>query len=191
MSIFDLLFLLSALASIAAWGTALVSALMKQRARALGILRLWGAAAAVYFAADLVSICFRPVRVLYLHDPQCSDDWCFVVEGAGRDAPDSGNYHVRLSIYSRALRVEQRERGLSVYLTDAAGHRYDPVPEADDVPLDTLLAPGQSAAVSRTFRVPATLRNLDLSMVHEGGFQIGWLIIGRSPFDKRTVVRLD
>jgi hypothetical protein len=191
LSIFDLLFLFSALATIVAFFTALVCAAIGRRARALAILRVWIAAAAVYFAADLVSIWLRPLRVLYLHDPQCSDDWCFVVEGAGRDTPDSETYHVKLRIYSRAGRVDQRERGLSVYLTDAAGHRYDPAPQSGEVPLDTLLAPGQSAIVDRTFRVPATVRKLDLSMVHEGGFPIGWLIIGRSPFDKRTVVRLD
>ncbi len=191
MSVFDLLFLVSALASMAALSTALISALVGQRARALAILRVWGAAAAVYFAAGVVSIWLRPVRVLYPHDPQCSDEWCFVVEGAGRDAPGSDTYRVTLKIYSRALRVEQRERGLRMYLTDSAGHRYDPAPQSSDVPLDTLLDPGQSAIAARTFHIPAGVRNLDLSMVHEGGFPIGWLIIGRSPFDKRTVVRVD
>jgi hypothetical protein len=87
--------------------------------------------------------------------------------------------------------VEQRERGLIVYLTGPDGRRYDPIPQADDVPFDTLLEPGQSAIALRTFRVPLPVRPLDLSMVHQGGFDIGRLIIGRSPFDKRTVVRLD
>ncbi len=191
MSIFDLLFLACALSTIAAFLAALVSAAIGQWRRALAILRAWAAAAAVYLAADLVSILSRPLEVLHLHEPQCSDDWCLVVEGAGRDASSPDQYRVDLRIYSRALRVEQRERGLAAYLTDSAGRRYNPVPQSGDVPLDTLLEPGQSALASRAFRVPAGSRELKLSVVHEGGFPIGRLIIGRSPFDPRTVVRLD
>jgi hypothetical protein len=191
MSIFDLLFLLCALSTIVTLITALVCAAIGQRRRALAILRPWGMAAAIYFAADLLSIWLRPVRVLHLRDPQCSDDWCFVVEGAGREAPDSNAYQVTLRIYSSAGRVEQRERGLSVYLTDPAGRRYDPVPQPSDLPLDTLLQPGESAVARRTFQVPPGVRPLKLSMVHEGGIPIGRLIIGRSPFDSRTVVRLN
>ncbi len=191
MSLFDLLFLVCALATVAALFTALVCAVVGRSKRALRILRAWAVAGALYFAADLVSIGFRPLRVLHVHDPQCSDDWCFVVESAGRDTPGSDLYRVNLKIYSRALRVEQRERGLKVYLSDAEGRRYEPVPQPDEVALDRLLQPGESALAARTFRIPAAVRELDLSLVHEGGFPIGLLIIGRSPFDKRTVIRLD
>lgn len=189
MSIFDLLFLFSALATIAAWTWALACMLIGRRRRALGILRAWGAAALVYCAADLLSARLTPVRVLHLGDAQCSDDWCFVVEQAGRADPET--YLVTLRLYSRALRVAQRERGLAVYLTDAAGRRYDPLPQPGGLPLDTLLQPGRSVAAGRTYRVPPGVGQLNLVMVHEGGFPIGKLIIGRSPFDRRTVVRLE
>ena len=191
MNIFDLLFLFCVLATAAAFSTALVRACMGEGRRALAILRAWSAAAVVYLAADLVSIALTPVRVLHLHDPECSDDWCFAVENAGRDAPGSDIYRVGMKLWSRALRVDQRERGLKVYLTGLSGRRYDPVPQVGDVPFDTLLRAGESVAAARAFRVPADERTLDLLVVHEGGFPIGKLILGRSPFDRRTVVRLD
>ena len=192
MSVFDLLFLFSALATIVTLATALVLALAGRRTSAAGIFKAWAAAAAVYLAADILSHAFLPLAVVYPHDPQCSDDWCSVVEKAGRDAPGSETYRVALRIYSRALRVPQRERDLVLYLTDSAGRRYDPDPQAGDVPFDTLLQPGESAVAMRTFRVPPTVRRLDLSLVKAGGgFPIGALIIGRSPFDRRTVVRLE
>lgn len=191
MTLFDLLFLLAALATVLSLLAALLCALIGRRSRALGILKAWGVAAALYLAADLASLLTTSLSVIHLHDPQCADDWCFVVEKAARDAPDSEIYRVDLRIYSRALRVEQRERGLALYLQSPDGRRYDPVPQPGDVPFDTLLQPGQSAAVARAFRIPATVHRLDLYMVQSGNFPIGRLIIGRSPYDGRTAVRLD
>lgn len=191
MSLFDLLFLVCALATIVSLLVALMCAVSGRSRRALAILRAWAVAAAIYFAADLVSVFTTPLRVLYPHDPECSDDWCFTVESSGREPADPAIYRVNLKIYSRALRVEQRERGLRLYLTGPDGRRYDPLDQPGDVPFDTKLGPGESAAVSRAFRIPPGVRGLTLSMVHEDGFPIGKLIIGRSPLDKSTVVRLD
>ena len=191
LNLFELLFLVCVLATVATLATAMISALTGKWRRAFGILRLWAIAAVIYLAAAAASHLWMPLRVVYPHDPQCSDDWCVVVDGAGREAPGSETYRVNLRIYSRALRVEQRERGLTAYLTDGAGRRYDAEPSVSDVPFDTLLGPGESAAVVRRFRVPAAARRLDLSMVQNNGFPIGSLVIGRSPFDTHTVVRLD
>lgn len=191
MSIFDLLFLLCALATVSCLLAASILALCGQRARARAVLLAWIMAAALYLAVVTASHLATPLAVLHPHDPQCSDDWCFVVEKAGRDAPGGEIYRVSIKIYSRALRVEQRERGVVVYLTDPAGHRFNPDPQPGDVPFDTLLGPGEAATLSRTFRVPP-VRPLYLHTTHEGdGFPMGALIIGRSPFDARTVVRLD
>ena len=191
MTLFDLLFLFSALATILSLFTAAVLALIGKRDRAVAILKAWGVAAAIYLAADLVSNFTTPLVLAHPHDPQCADDWCFTVEKAGRTAPESELYRVDLRIYSRALRVEQRERGLHVYLQGPDGHRYDPVPQPGDVPFDTLLQPGQSAPVTRSFRVPAGVRPLDLYMTQPGNLPLYRLIIGRSPYDGRTAVRLD
>jgi len=190
LSIFDLLFLAAALASIATLGAASLFLVSGRWKRALAILRGWAVCAAVYLAAAGISQWRMPVLALQLHDPQCSDDWCLSVEGAGRDRAQPEIVRVALRISSRAQRVPQRERGLVVYLTDAAGRRYDPLPNPADVPLDRQLAPGESADLTRAFRIPAEARQLQLVAAHEGGFPIAWLIIGREPFE-RTVVRLD
>jgi len=65
LNLFDLLFLAGALATIAALLTALISDAIGRRKPALRILRAW--VVAVYFAADLASILFRPVSMLHLN----------------------------------------------------------------------------------------------------------------------------
>ena len=59
------------------------------------------------------------------------------------------------------------------------------------MPLDVLLEPEQIVMVARTFRIPADARQLSLVVAHESGIPMHWFIIGRSPFDKSTVVRLE
>ncbi len=84
------------------------------------------------------------------------------------------------------------ERGTVVYLTDAEGRRYDPRPEAEMIPLDTVLQPGETVAAIRHFDVPADAKNVGLVYTHEGGFPIGWLIIGEGGwFAKPPIVHLE
>lgn len=100
-------------------------------------------------------------------------------------------YNVAMRIVSRAGRVSQREYNMSVYVTDAEGQRYDAVPLADDVPLSSLVGPGQTIPVTRRFDLPAGVRDPVVILSHEGGFSMGWLIIGYETwFHKPTFVRL-
>jgi len=78
-----------------------------------------------------------------------------------------------------------------VYLTDHRSRRYDPIPDTSDVPLNVLLGPQESVAATRVFNVPADAREIGLVLAHEGGFPIGWFIIGYETwFRKPTIVRL-
>jgi hypothetical protein len=84
------------------------------------------------------------------------------------------------------------EKGTVVYLTDARGRRYDPLPDPSAIPLDTILQPGESLIVTRRFDVPPGAQGLGLIYTHEGGFPIGWFIIGEGGwFQKPPIVRLD
>ena len=70
------------------------------------------------------------------------------------------------------------------------GSRYEPSPRAADVPLSVQLGPGQSVAAERVFKVPLDVSEPGLVIAHEGGFPIGWFIIGQGPFRKAPIVWL-
>jgi hypothetical protein len=67
-----------------------------------------------------------------------------------------------------------------VYLTDAAGHRYDPVADSSVARLDAMLRPGQALETQRTFVVASDARRLGLVYTHEGGFPVGFFVIGEN-----------
>jgi hypothetical protein len=190
MTIFDLLFLAELLSAIAALIAAMIVALRGSGARALAILRKLVFCAALYIGlVYMVTALSQPV-VLNVGDPQCSDDWCIVVEGVKREAA----YDVNLRIFSRARRVTQRELAAKdVYLTDANWRRYDPVPTGSEVPLNTLLQPGESVMTSRHFELPADAHRLGLMLDRSQPLVLPiCLIIGEcGAFHKGTIVRLD
>lgn len=156
------------------------------------ILRGYGIGAGVYLGIVVLVSVFSPRRVLNVGDPRCFDDWCIAAESVSRKPAQAGiSYIVTLRLSSRARRVSQRENGVIVYLTDDHGHRYDPTPDESDVPLNVLLRPQESFAVTRIFEVPADAHEVSLVIAHAGGFPIGWFIIGYETwFHKPTMVRL-
>jgi hypothetical protein len=100
-------------------------------------------------------------------------------------------YRVDLRLTSRARRVSQRENNVVVYLTDQQGRRYDPVADTAATPIHVLLQPQESVVASRSFLVPAEAKDLGLVVAHEGGFPIGWFIIGYDTwFNRPAILRL-
>ena len=161
--------------------------------RAGRILRRIGVGAAVYLAAVIVVSIVNPRRVYRVGDTQCFDDWCIAVTEAHRAPTSAGTgYEVAMRLSNRARRMPMGEKGTVVYLTDGQGRRYDPNPHATAVPFDTRLQPGESVVATRRFDVPRDAQGLGLVYTHEGGFPIGWLIIGEGGwFSRPPVVRLD
>jgi hypothetical protein len=192
MNIFEPLFLLLALVTVLTLITAAVLALGGKVARAGRIVRRLGIGAAVYFAIVMGVSILNPRRVYHVGDTQCFDDWCIeVVGGQWTDAPAVGRYEVTLRLSNRAQRVPMGEKGTVVYLVDAQGRRYDPLPEGADVPLDVMLQPGESINAKRRFDVPRDTPNLGLIYTHQGGFPIEWFIITEGGwFQKPPIVRL-
>jgi hypothetical protein len=193
MNLFEPLFLILVLVTLATVLTAVGFAVRGQIGRAGRILRRLFIGAAAYFAVVIAVSIVSPRRVYAVSDPQCFDDWCITVVGSRwTEAPPAGRYEVTLRLSNRAQRVPMGEKGTVVYLTDAAGRRYDPLPDATDVPLDTILQPGQSVNATRLFDVPRDAANLGLVYTHEGGFPIGWLIITEGGwFQKPPIVHLN
>jgi hypothetical protein len=147
----------------------------------------------VYLCVLVLVSLTSPGRVVKLGENQCFDDWCIAVTDVRRETTDSGpTLAVTFRISSRAKRRAQRENGLSVYLVDGHGRRYDPAPAPDAPPFGTLLQPGEAVTTSRVFPIPADIGQLGLVVSHGGGFPV-CVIIGDSEslFHKPTVVQLD
>jgi len=192
VNIFDLLFIVVFCATLVTLFVAASSAIRGRGARARRLLCGYGICACVYLGIVVLVSLFGARRVLNLGDPRCFDDWCISVEHVSRKPAHAGiSYIVTLQISSRARRVSQREIGIVVYLTDDRGRRYDPAPDNSAVPLNVLLGPQEAVAATRAFEVPADAREVGLVVSHEGGFPIGWFIVGYETwFRKPTLVRL-
>jgi hypothetical protein len=192
MNLFDLLFLLLALSAIVSLIAVLVLALSGRRVQSVRLLSRLAAGAFVYFSIVIITSSISPRRLLNMGDAQCFDDWCISAISSATSQTQTGlAYLVNLRISSRALRVPQRELNMAVYLTDKDNHRYNPSPRPSDTPLNSLLEPGQSIALSRLFIIPPSARDLNLVITHEGGFPIGWFIIGYDAWFRRPpLIRL-
>jgi len=193
MNVFEPLFLVLVAITIGTLISAAVAALRGRRQRAGRILRRVGVGAALYFAVVIVvSIVSKP-RLYRVGDPQCFDDWCITVTDSRSRSADAGvDVEGSLRLLNRARRVPMGEKGTVVYLTDAQGRRFDPLPDPAGVRLDSILQPGESVIATRRFRLPVDARNVGLVYTHQGGFPIGWLIISEGGwFQKPPIVRLD
>lgn len=191
MTLFDLLFIAVVLASVLTLLAAAGGALAGRRATALRILRDYAVGIGLYLAVVAVVSLLLPRQILDVGDDKCYDDWCIGVASYDQAAIGSELvYHVTLRLSSRALRVSQRENGIVVYLRDSRGRRYDPFSAGSEAPFNHLLLAQQSITTKRVFAVPADARDVGLVIAHEGGFPIGWFILGDGPFRKQPMVRL-
>jgi hypothetical protein len=192
MNLFEPLFLLLALVTLGTLLTAAAFAATGRFARAGRILRRWLIGAAAYFAAVIAVTLVSPRTIHVVGDTQCFDDWCIAVESGQRLSGPEATYAVSLRLSNRARGRTMGERGTVAYLTDAQNRRYDPLPDPDAVPFDTPIAPGASVVTVRRFHVPPDAASLGFVYTHEGGFPIGWLIIGEGGwFASPPMVRLD
>jgi hypothetical protein len=193
MTIFEPLFILLFLATVATLVTAAVAALRDRRPQALRILRRLAIGAALYFSIVLIVAFAAAPPVHRVGEPQCFDDWCITVTDAKRtDTASVQSWRVALRISSRAMRVVQRENGAAVHLVDSKGRTYRPDPSEIAVPLDGKVGPGESFNAERRFELPPDATGVRLVYNHEGGFPIGAFIIGENQlFHDTTVIGLE
>ena len=178
MSVFEPLFLLLVLVTGFTLVTALAFLVRGKFARAVRIGRRLAVGATIYFAVVIAVSLVTTRREFRVGDTQCFDDWCIAVVEAHRAESPPAGYDVTLRLSNRARRMPMGEKGTVVYLTDAQGRRYDPLPDEAMVPFDTQLQPGTSVIARRRFDVARDARDVGLVYTHEGGFPIGWLIVG-------------
>jgi hypothetical protein len=179
MDLFDLLFIVLVPIAFTTFLAAAWSAFRREFSRARRILFRLLVGAAAYMAIVVAVSLILPRRVIHSGDSQCFDDWCIAIAGYKR-SPEGARirYNLDLRMSSRARRVSQRENNLAVYLTDNHGRRYDPMARGSSGAFNTLLQPRESMVVSRSFLVPAEASEVGAVITHEGGFPIGWFIIG-------------
>ncbi len=192
MTIFDLLFLLLLLLSAVVFAAALLLWLSRRLARAFPLLRAYALGVAAYFVVVITVSLFLPRHELVMRKPLCFDDWCIAVQNINR-APGDGEirYQVKLQLSSKARRITQRENNLVLYISDERGRRYNRLAEPSLLPFNAPLAPGETIDVTRNFEVPLGARHPGLVIAHEGGFPIGWFIIGYDTwFRKPPILRL-
>ncbi len=191
MTIYDLLFLAVVFASVATILFIAGCALVRRRARAIRALKVYAVCAAIYFGIVILVSLVAPRQVVKTGEPLCFDDWCIRVDNVEQaTSPTDVTYTVKMHLFSRARRITQRENNLAIYITDSRGGRYEPSRRAADAPLSVQLGPGESVAAERVFKVPLDEAEPGLVIAHEGGFPIGWFIIGQGPFRKAPIVWL-
>ncbi len=192
MMLNELIFILLFLAAVISLLTCGVLALRRRFDRARRILLRLGAGAASYMLVVIAVSLVLPRRSVAIGADQCFDDWCIAVAGFSQ-APEAQQtkYDVDLKLSSRARRIAQRENNLAVYLTDDQGHRVEAAADSSTAPLNVLLKPQESVIVRRSFLVPAGSTGVAAVITHEGGFPIGWFIIGYDTwFRKPPFIRL-
>jgi hypothetical protein len=193
MTIYDLVFLLLLVIAIATLAVAAVSALRGRRRQALVTLRWLALCTVGYIGIVYVTTAFSKPVVYEIGDPQCNDDWCIAVENVERTPKDeNASYVLTLRIFSRARRRAQRESIASdVYLVDSHWKRYDPILEGSEIPLNTLLQPGESVTTRRRFELPKDVQGIGLKIGHRNGIPV-CLIIGEcEAFHKGAIIRID
>jgi hypothetical protein len=183
MGLFDLVLIVSVLLSFAmlilATGIAITG-----RFRVAGrVFAAWLAYIAIYLAVVLISSLLVPSRLLTIGENACFDDWCIAVTRVQHSAGSAPSpYRVWFRLSSRARRRPQREQNVTVYLVGTNGQRYDARAPDGQPPFDVRLAPGETLESSREFDPPPAVAIDHLVITHQGGFPIGWFIIGQGPF---------
>jgi hypothetical protein len=158
MGIFDLVFIAVVLLSLVTL-LAVVGVAVTGRFRTAGrLLAGWIVFVAGYLAIVVVVSFFARPRQIAVRENVCFDDWC--------------------------IAVDTIEHGTIVFVQDTNGQRYDSRTPGDEPPFDVLLSAGETLRTRREFDPPASATPLRLVITHEGGFPIGWFIIGVGPFSR-------
>jgi len=193
MTPFDLVFILVFLTTVVLLGRIAVAAIRGRSAVAARRLRVLVSGLAGYMLVVLLVGLVTPRREVPLGQPECSDDWCIAVTHASAEpgGPAERRVDIEFEVSSRARRIHQRERFVTVYLRGRDGHRYDPIPSADQPPFDVLLAPGERLSTHRLFVVPDDVHDLGVVVTREGDFAFPrCCIIGDGPLHKPPITPL-
>jgi len=192
MTLFDLLFLASAVVSVVCFLLILASALRRRSDHLRGWSLVLGSYLAGYVLVLLLTSLLSSRRIFAPGQRRCWDDWCVTAVRADREGTsplpacaatlNMRTWLAEIQVSSVAKRVRQRAPDARVELEDEHGERYSPCatwsgrgtnpPHAISDPL----GPGESFSVFLPFQLPSAERPAGLILRH-GAFP-GVLIIG-------------
>ncbi|WP_423225720.1 hypothetical protein [Candidatus Amarolinea aalborgensis] len=194
MTIFDLLFIVIVVASLAMLAVVIATALRGRGRQAVRLLAALGVCLALYLGVIALVALASPPRVMALGQDRCFDDWCVAVEDIARVELLKGTeLTVTLRVSNRARRAPQRENGVVVAVLDEEGQRFEAAAPREEAPFSVLLQPGEAVTVTRTFDVSGASGRLNLVVEHAGFSRFpGMFIIGddSSLLHKPTIVHL-
>jgi hypothetical protein len=190
LSFFELLFYFLILFGVPVLISVFRQMAKRRRRSAWKTLRVYLILVAIYAGALIATTLALPIEVIPSTEPQFSGDWSVAVASLRRFPHDlDEDYEVDFRMSNRSKSPIYGPKNLSVYLLSENGTRYDPAPDPSDPPFDTEIKPGKSVTTTRKFVLPTNLYRVELVIARKG-FRLGWFIIGRSPFDGRTVLVL-
>ncbi|MEP6620321.1 MAG: hypothetical protein ABJE47_13440 [bacterium] len=207
MTLPDLVFLLSALATAGTLVRGIYLLARRRGAQAVRVARRWAVGAAAYFAILVIVSFTQPQRVVMVGAENCADDWCITVDsvtyadtiGGERAAGRWLIVHARVSSHMRARR--QSEPDAYGYLIDAAGtviqqsergqRSLERTGRAGN-PLGAFVEPDGAFAGNLVFDVHREAGRVGFVKERRSRFP-GTIIIddGTSLFHKRTIVPID
>lgn len=194
MTLYELVFILLVLATVASIATLLVLAALRRwvsaRKLALAVAAVWCIYLVVLAFSDLAA---RPA-VTKAGQERCFDEMCFAVVSVqtsypGSPGPSSVRRYtvtVRATSHSRGrtqaeggLRARLYSKGKYFEVSQSAQESYEAEHGASPK-LTQRLAPGQSIESVLVFDLPQPVNNPALTLDH--GFTPGYFVIGESPF---------
>ena len=131
-----------------------------------------------------------PFQVFNVNESLYDGDWSIGVSSVRRVPHDlDEDYEIDLRLTSRGGKTVSGDPRLEVYLTQEDGTRYDGGPISGMPPITAPVAPGKFVITTYKFVLPTNLNRVRLVVAYRG-FHLGKLIIGRTPFDGRTVTQI-
>jgi len=161
------------------------------RRNALWLVGVWVVYGAVLGGASALG----RQRVVAMGADQCFGKMCFAVvraEAVPTTVGDTGGGVVRVTVrVTNRGHGAEAERRMRVYLVDAQGRRWEPLPGLSGNPLTRRVAAGGVMVSEPVFRVARDSSGLRLVLTR-GFWQMGTLVIGDSDSlgHRRTVVEL-
>ncbi len=147
------------------------------------IRKIWGAGAAVYAVALLVSaILPRGTSAMKTGVAYCDDDLCMTVLNVSKTpARDAIDYRFDVRLSSRANHGPRSAGDALVYLTDERKREFLPA-EVSPLPFGVAVEPGKSADTSLIFHVPADAQRVSFAVRTPGIGYASFMIGGEVPW---------
>lgn len=169
----------------------IVNSLVNHRPRSAWMtLRIYLVLVAIYGCVLLTTTLSLPIRTVSINEPQFAGDWSITPTSVRREPHGlDEDYEIDFRLANRSNVPLSGPKGLIVYLLTENGTRYDPIPAPSEPRFDVPVTRARAITTTRTFLMPTNLNRVEMVIVRPG-LRLSWLLIGRSEFDGRTVIKL-